>query len=53
MLVVLAWCGVRWAARRLDRQRFARKYVVAVKVQRRAAFWDRFGREFWRGAGLR
>ncbi|WP_146049743.1 hypothetical protein [Ralstonia pickettii] len=30
MLAVLAWCGVRWAARRLDRQRFARKYIVAV-----------------------
>lgn len=31
MLVVLAWCGVRWAARRLDRKRFAQKYRVAVR----------------------
>jgi len=31
MLAVLAWFGVRWAARRLDRKRFAHKYVVAVR----------------------
>lgn len=35
MLAVLAWCGVRWAARRLDRKRFARRYMVAAKASRR------------------
>lgn len=35
MLRVLAWCGVRWAARRLDRKRFARPYMVAAKRSRR------------------
>lgn len=31
MLSVLSWVGVRWAARRLERKRFARKYRVAIK----------------------
>jgi hypothetical protein len=35
MLRVLAWCGVRWAARRLDRKRFARPYMLAAKLSRR------------------
>lgn len=35
MLAVLAWCGVRWAARRLDRKRFAKRYMVAAKSSRR------------------
>lgn len=48
LLRVLAYLGVAAAARRLDRHRFARKYVVAVKAKRRAEFWDRFGRDFWR-----
>jgi hypothetical protein len=26
MLRFLAWCGVRWAARRLERRLFAKKY---------------------------
>ncbi|ENZ77658.1 hypothetical protein OR214_02661 [Ralstonia pickettii OR214] len=31
MLAILAWFGVRSAAVRLDRKRFARKYLVAIK----------------------
>lgn len=52
MLRFLAYFSPR-AARRLDRQRFARKYVLAVKSKRRADFWDRMAAEFWRGAGLK
>lgn len=48
MLAVLAWCGVRWAARRSDRKRFAKRYMVAAKVSRRQRFWVAFGRALLR-----
>ena len=38
LLRLFAYFGSAWAARRLDRQRFARKYVVGVKLARRLAF---------------
>lgn len=48
MLAVLAWCGVRWAARRLDRKRFAHRYIVAARQSRRARFWAVVERELFR-----
>lgn len=38
LLRLLAYLGFAWAARRLDRKRFARKYVLGVKLARRHAF---------------
>lgn len=35
MLSLLAWFGVRSAARRLDRKRFARSYMLAARESRR------------------
>ncbi len=49
LLVVLAYMGSRWAARRLDRRRFARRYEVAARASRRDRWWRAFGRDFWRG----
>lgn len=48
MLAVLAWCGVRWAARRLDRKRFAKRYMVAAKASRRYRFWVAVERALFR-----
>lgn len=35
LLPFLSYIGCRWAARRLDRKRFARPYMVAAKRSRR------------------
>ncbi|WP_298938059.1 hypothetical protein [uncultured Ralstonia sp.] len=45
VLRLMAYFGSAWAARRLDRKRFARKYLVVVEQRRFNAFCDRlFGR---------
>lgn len=41
LLPFLAFFGCRWAARRLDRKRFARKYMVATEAARFRRFLDR------------
>lgn len=42
LLPFLSYIGCRWAARRLDRKRFARPYMLAAKHARRCkrlAIW--------------
>lgn len=41
LLPFLSYIGCRWAARRLHRKRFARRYVVAVREARFRRFLDR------------